>query len=52
MADVRDRREEVRKLLANGIDPGAIKKEAKQQRKEVSQETVNGFGTIALEYHK
>ena len=34
MANARDMREQARKLLANGSDPGAIKKEAKQERKK------------------
>jgi len=52
LAQARERRDDARKLLANGCDPGAIKKEAQQQRKQALQETINGFGTIALEYLK
>ncbi|MBB5357737.1 hypothetical protein HDE76_000919 [Rhodanobacter sp. ANJX3] len=33
LADARQRREDARKLLANGIDPSAIRKEAKEAKR-------------------
>ena len=49
LADARERREQARKLLANGADPGAMK----QAQKIAKVESVsNRFDTIALELHK
>jgi len=47
LADARQRREEARKLLANGIDPGAFKKSLKEAQTE-EKET---FEIIAREWH-
>jgi integrase len=47
LLDARHRREDARKLLANNIDPGAIKKAQKQAKVE-STET---FEVIAREWH-
>lgn len=48
LADARQRREDARKLLANGVDPGAIKK---AQKAATVAETENGFETVAREWH-
>jgi integrase len=48
LADARTRREEARKLLANGADPGAVKQ---AQKKQVKVEAANSFEAIAREYH-
>jgi hypothetical protein len=47
LADARTRREEVRRLLANGIDPGAAKKAQKQAQTEETET----FEVIAREWH-
>jgi len=47
LADARGRREDARKLLANGIDPIAVKK-SQQQAESSSAET---FEVIAREWH-
>lgn len=44
----RERREEARKLLANGGDPGAVKQTQKKQAKIAHE---NSFETIAREWH-
>ncbi len=49
LADARERRDEARKLLSNGIDPNAAKKQSKQTSKELS---VNSFEAIAREWFK
>ncbi|MDO9011954.1 MAG: integrase arm-type DNA-binding domain-containing protein [Gallionella sp.] len=49
LADARARREDARKLLANDIDPGAVKKETKRA---IHAATANSFETLAREYHK
>ena len=49
LKDARDRREEAKKLLANGIDPGAQKKAAKET---LFSETNDTFKNIALEWHE
>jgi integrase len=48
LADARQRRDEARKLLANGVDPGAVKKALKEAR---VAENENSFETIAREWH-
>jgi integrase len=47
LADARKRRDEARKLLANGIDPGAVKKAQKQAQTEETET----FEVIAREWH-
>ena len=51
LADSRDRRDEARKLLKNGADPGAIKQAAKQAEKKIEQIIENSFSLLAIEYH-
>jgi integrase len=48
LADARKRREEAKKLLANGVDPGAVRKAQKQAQTE-EKET---FELIAREWHE
>jgi integrase len=48
LADARQRREEAKKLLANGIDPGEVKK---AQKAAIAAETENGFEVVAREWH-
>ena len=47
LRDARDRRDEARKLLANGVDPGIVKKQAKQSVRESIE---NSFEAIAQEW--
>jgi len=47
LLDARDRRHAARKLLANGVDPGAEKKAAR-----VAQAGQNSFETVARAWHK
>lgn len=49
LKDARDRRDEARKVIANGGDPGEVKKEQKQQAKA---EAENSFESIAREWHE
>ncbi|MGC2456705.1 MAG: integrase arm-type DNA-binding domain-containing protein [Gallionellaceae bacterium] len=48
ITEARTRREEARKLLANGNDPGAVKQAQKRQTKIAAD---NSFEKIAREYH-
>lgn len=48
LADARQRREDAKKLLANGIDPGEFKKSQKQSKHELS---ANSFELVAREWH-
>ena len=48
LKDARDRREEAKKMLANGIDPGAQKKTVKAAQLSEVNDT---FRSIALEWH-
>lgn len=48
LAKARARREKARELLADGIDPGTAKKEAKAEQAALS---VNTFKAVALEWH-
>src|SRR5450759_1698448 len=53
LSEARDRREQARKLLANGGDPSAIKKAAKQAINKASRVASEGsFATLAAEFHK
>ncbi|MHC1698736.1 MAG: tyrosine-type recombinase/integrase [Geobacteraceae bacterium] len=49
LAEARDRRQEARNLVANGIDPSAERKAAKQKRADLK---ANSFETIAREWHE
>ena len=49
LAQARDRREDARKLLANEVDPGAAKREAKLAKLHASG---NNFETIARKWHE
>ena len=48
LADARQRREDARKLLANGVDPGEIKK---AQKAAILAEDANSFEVVAREWH-
>ena len=48
IADARTRRDEARKLLAHGGDPGAVKQTQKKQAKTAA---ANSFELIAREFH-
>jgi integrase len=49
LAEARNRRHEARNLVANGIDPSAEKKAAKEAKAELH---ANSFEVIAREWHK
>lgn len=49
LADARERREVARKLLANGIDPGTVKKAQKAARLE---RAANSFEVLAREWYE
>ncbi len=48
LADARQRREEAKKLLANGVDPGEMKKSIKQAKIALEE---NSFEIVAREWH-
>jgi integrase len=48
LSDARQRRDDARKLLANGVDPGAIKKAQKAATVAVTE---NSFEVVAREWH-
>lgn len=48
LSDARQRREDAKKLLANSVDPGAVKKAQKEAREELA---ANTFEIIAREWH-
>ncbi|MHB8093064.1 MAG: tyrosine-type recombinase/integrase [Syntrophales bacterium] len=48
LADARQRREDARRLLANGVDPAAVKKAQKQAQTEETET----FEVIAREWHE
>ncbi len=48
LAKARERRDEARKLLANGADPGEVKQAAKNKRREVA---ANSFEAIGREWY-
>ncbi len=52
LSEARDRREQARKLLANGGDPSAIKQIAKQTQHKALQVSENSFKSLAAELHK
>lgn len=47
LREARYRRDEARKLLANGVDPGIVKKQSKQSTRESIE---NNFEAIAREW--
>ncbi|MDR2187928.1 MAG: integrase arm-type DNA-binding domain-containing protein [Azonexus sp.] len=47
LSDARERRDQARKLLANGVDPGAVKQAQKAAKAE---RAANSFEVIALEW--
>lgn len=49
LADARERREEAKRLLANGLDPSSVKQQIKQER---ILENANTFEVIAREWHE
>lgn len=49
LADARQRRDDAKKLLANGVDPGEIKKAQKAEKVEAA---TNTFENVAREWHK
>jgi integrase len=49
LAKARARRDKARELLADGVDPGAAKKEAQAEKIAL---TVNTFKAVALEWHE
>jgi integrase len=48
----RKKREELRKLVADGIDINQLKKDKKVQAKEIEQKKENTFYKVAQEWHK
>jgi len=52
LSDARQRRDDARKLLANGIDPAELKKSRKEQ--ELAQATINAntFEVVARRWHQ
>ena len=48
LADARQRREDAKKLLANGVDPGEMKKSVKQAKTALN---ANSFEIVAREWH-
>lgn len=48
LSDARQRREDAKKLLANGVDPGEIKR---AQKAATISESENGFEVVAREWH-
>jgi integrase len=49
LADARQRREDARKLLANDVDPGAVKKAQKASR---ANSDANSFEVVSREWHE
>jgi len=50
LADARRRRDDARRLLANGTDPGEVRKEAKQAQAAVAQAEGETFEAIARDW--
>jgi integrase len=50
LADARQRREDARKLLANGIDPGDVRKAAKMSKAEEAATAVETFENVARDW--
>lgn len=51
LADARQRREDAKKLLANGVDPSEVKKQQKIQISIKTEHDVNTFEKVAREWH-
>lgn len=49
LVQARERREDARKLVANGVDPGEVKKAQKSARVAVTE---NSFEVVAREWHR
>jgi len=52
LSDARIKREELKKMIADGINPSQEKKKAKQTSKAQQEKIENTFKKIALEWHK
>ena len=52
LSDAREARQKARELLAKGIDPGQVKKEAKQAKKVEEQIACSTFQKVATEWLK
>lgn len=52
LADARNRRDEARQLLANGVDPGAVKKSQKAQEQIQNELDANTFEKVARDWHQ
>lgn len=50
LAEARNRRDEARKLLSNGTDPGEVKKAAKAQRVEAAAAAADTFEVVARDW--
>ncbi|MBB6244284.1 Arm DNA-binding domain-containing protein [Rhodanobacter sp. MP1X3] len=50
--DARLRREDARQVLANGLDPGTVRKDAKQARCEVARASDETFEAISRDWMK
>lgn len=48
LAEARNRRDQARQLIANGVDPGELKK---RLRSEKAEQTANTFEAVAREWH-
>ncbi|MBI5018171.1 MAG: integrase arm-type DNA-binding domain-containing protein [Deltaproteobacteria bacterium] len=51
LARAREKRDAARKLLADGIDPGAARKAAKAEKTAAADRAVNTFEAVAREWH-
>ncbi len=52
LSDARKRRDDARQLMANGVDPGAVKKAQKVQEQAQKELDANTFEKIAREWHE
>jgi integrase len=53
LSEARERREQARKLLANGADPSVVKQDTKQAiHRALQVANENSFATLAAEFHK
>ncbi|RDS79903.1 DUF4102 domain-containing protein [Dyella monticola] len=50
LSEARERRDEARKLIAQGIDPSAERQEAKRQRAEANQAAADTFEAVTREW--
>jgi integrase len=51
LKEARDKRHEARNMVANGIDPGAERKELKRAEQEQQEIVENSFEVVAREWH-